>query len=403
MKILQLCHKMPYPVLDGGAYSLYHTALGLAGQGADLKVFAVNTPKNRIDPQIIPDEFKKKTQFECALINTGINPWKAFVNLFGKQSYFVERFWSEAWNSRLISILKEEDYDVVHLEHIYLCLYIDTIRKHSAAKVVLRPQNVESMLWIKYLGNGIDPVKRLYLKIAAKRLLNFERLMAGKVDGIIALTGKEAGTFRKFAPGVPVISVPLGFDFNTTGRYDFQKQYVDFPVFYHLGSMDWAPNVQGVSWFINEVMPYVLNLCPEFVLRLAGKKMPERFIKRQSDHLLVDGEVKDSLAYHEDKAVMIVPLLSGGGIRVKIIEAMALKKTVISTTIGAEGIPTTNGKNILIADSKEEFAHYIVKCSESLGFCREIGENAGKLALENFDCNSTAHNMLQFYKRVRQM
>ena len=400
MKILLLCHKMPYPLHDGGAYSSYYTSLGLASQNMNVKVLAINTPKNWIDTNRIPDDFVKKTKFEFSKVDTRFKPLHAFLNLFGERSYFVERFFSKTFNTDLIRILKKENYDIVHLEHLYLSLYIDTIRKHSKASIVLRPQNVENQVWKRVLKNNIQPVKKVYLKVATKRLEKFEMEVSKKVDGIIAISPGDAETFKIYAPKTPLIEVPAGFDFNSLSLYDFNKQFTNFPIFYHLGSMDWYPNIQGVRWFVKEVLPVIKTDCPDFVFRLAGKKMPRWIDKLQSKNLAIDGEPKDALKYHEDKAVMIVPLLSGGGLRVKIIEGMALGKTIISTSIGAEGIPYTDQQNILIADDAETFADQIKRCMGSKEFCRNIGKHAQKLAIEKYDYQKTTKKMISFYKSL---
>jgi polysaccharide biosynthesis protein PslH len=116
--------------------------------------------------------------------------------------------------------------------------------------------------------------------------------------------------------------------------------------------------------------------------------------------LVVDGEVEDSIRYQEDKAVMIVPLISGGGIRVKIIEGLSMGKVIITTSIGAEGIPYTSGKDILIADNKEEFAEHIGRCMTSIEYCSEIGNNAQILARQTFDLEIVSKTMLSFYERI---
>ena len=400
MKILQLCNKMPFPPHDGGAFSIYHTALGLISAGNDVKVFAINTPKNWIDEYAVPDGFKAATRFEFVTVDTRFKPLYAFKNLFTSESYFIERFYSKTFNEELIKILRNEKFDIVHLEHLYMCLYLETIRKYSKATVVLRPQNVENQVWFRLIKHKINPVKKFYIQIMTKRLVKFEISMANKVDAIIAISPDDEKTFRSYAPQKPVIFVPIGLGFGDIESYDFQKQFQGFPVFYHLGSMDWFPNVQGLRWFIEDVMPLINDKYPDFVFRIAGKKMPPMFEKLKSDNLVIDGEVPDSLTYHENKAVLIVPVLAGGGLRVKIIEAMALGKTVISTAIGAAGIPYTNGVNILIADTKEEFTEQILKCAWSKKFCKEIGRNAQKLALEYYDRNNTAKAMVRFYNRL---
>lgn len=401
MRILQFCHKIPYPIRDGGAFSLYHTALGLISMGIDVKVLAINTPKNRVDITCISNEYMNKTRFEFSLVDTRLNLFNALFNLFTSHSYFVERFYSGQLNADLIRIIRNDEFDIIQLEHVYLCVYLATIRRYSQAKVILRPQNIENKIWKRFLKSEINPFKKEYLRIAISRLEKFETEMAKRVDGIIAISYPDVDLLKTYAPGTPIVNVPIGINFDQIRTYDFSRQFVNFPVFYHLGSMDWLPNIQGIKWFIEMVMPEILTVYPEFIFRIAGKKMPRCLFKLQSKNLFVDGEVIDSEKYHEDKAIMVVPLLAGGGLRAKIIEGMALGKTIISTSIGAEGIPYMDQKNILIADTIEDFVGQIQKCANSKELCSEIGRNARILAMEHFSYQKTAFEMVSFYHRFK--
>jgi polysaccharide biosynthesis protein PslH len=400
MKILQLSHKMPFPLHDGGACSICNTAVGLMNGGMDVKVFAISTSRRKVDQKEVPAEYSARTRFSCCEVDTRVKPHAALLNLLSRESYFVARFWSEEWNEALVNILHEEKFDVIQLEHVYLCLYLETIREHSTAKIILRPQNVENQVWSRCIACEKNPLKRQYLRIATNRLRRFEMNAAAKVDGIIAISDADAAVFRAYAPGINVISVPLGFDFSRIMNCDLRQEYDDFPVFYHLGSMDWMPNIQGMRWFIDEVVPYIRKEYPGFRFRMAGKSMPQWFLERQDENIIVDRMVSDSLDYQRDKSIMVVPLLSGGGLRAKIIEGMALGKTIISTSVGAEGIPFTDGEDLLIANTKEEFAMQVAKCRDSREMCMKIGENARILALEYFDCNALAGKMIAFYDEI---
>ena len=289
----------------------------------------------------MPLVFKEKCSFEFSWVDTRIDPARALINLFTDRSYLVERFFSLKFNADLIRILTRQTFDIIQLEHVYLCLYLDSIRKHSHAKVILRPQNVENEVWKSVMKFKINPLKKFYLKIATTRLMKFESEMATKVNGILAISGSDADTFHSYAPEVPLLTVPIGFDISQFTPHVHFDQFNRLPVFYHLGSMDWLPNVQGIKWFIKEVIPLIKADYPDFIFRIAGKKIPRWFYRLTGSNVMVDGEVADSMQYQEYKDILVVPLFSGGGLRVKIIEAMALGKTVISTTKGAEGIPYT--------------------------------------------------------------
>jgi len=127
LKILQLCHKMPFPLKDGGSHSIYHTAKGLLSKSADVKVIALDTPRAPVSREDIPPEFMKRTRFDSITVDTRIRPLHAFLNLFTDRSYLAARFFSKECNERLTGILDREEYDIIQLEHIYLCQYLEAI------------------------------------------------------------------------------------------------------------------------------------------------------------------------------------------------------------------------------------------------------------------------------------
>ena len=400
MRILLICHKIPFPLHDGGACSIYHTAMGLAGCGADVHMLAVDTPKNPVDLSSVPPAFMDRIRFESVHVDTRIKPFRLFINLAGKSPYFVERFRSAEFAGRLKGILREKKFDIIQMEHLYMCLYLDVIRAGSEANVILRPQNVENKIWRQLAEERPWSPVSVYFRISARRLRRFEEEMARRVDGIMAISGADQATFREYAPHRPVTAIPIGFDFSRVQSVDLERQYAGPPVFYHLGSMDWRPNRQGIRWFIQKVIPHVKKDDPGFVFIIAGKKMPASPGKKDAGGLRVDPDVEDSIRYQEDKSVLVVPLLSGSGIRAKIVEGMAMGKTVISTSVGASGIPYTNGKDILIADTPEEFAFQIRRCRESETLRRHIGLNAVQLAREHYDMNRTGEKMTEFYRDI---
>lgn len=397
MKILQLCYKMPYPVRDGGSYAVYHSSLALLKMNEEVKVIAINTPKEWVDIEDIPFIYREQSRFEAVVVDTRIQAFKAFSNLFSRESYFVERFRSEALAERLTELLVNESFDIIFLEHLYLCVYLHLFRKHSRAKVILRAQNVENQLWYRVLSKKKNPLVRAFLRINTRKLEKFERQVTGMVDGIIAISPGDRQCFESWHPAARVINIPPGVVLKDP---EHDHNQVADAIFYHLGSMDWMPNQQGIQWFIRDILPAIRKQVPNFRFHIAGKKMPAWLYDLKSPQVIVDGEVEDAHQYQQDKSVMIVPLISGGGIRVKIIEAMAMGKVVISTTIGAEGIPYTPGKDILIANRPEEFVMHIQKCMESMDYRLEIGRNARDLARRTFDIEAISRQVHSFFQEL---
>jgi len=164
--------------------------------------------------------------------------------------------------------------------------------------------------------------------------------------------------------------------------------------------MDWGPNKEGLEWFLNEIWPDIETLNSELRFYIAGKHMQQQFFDYDSDNVVVEGEILDAVEFINSKAIMIVPLLSGSGMRVKIIEGMAMRKCIIATTMAAEGINCEHGKDILIADTPDEFYRAILQCITNPGKLIEIGENARRTAEKYHDISTISSRMLQIYQQL---
>ncbi|MBK9672430.1 MAG: hypothetical protein IPO70_09290, partial [Bacteroidetes bacterium] len=152
-----------------------------------------------------------------------------------KESYLIERFISADFSSKLQEVLKSQSFDIIQLEHLYLCKYIPILRMHSKAKIVLRPQNIEYIIWERYLLNLKHPIKKYLLNIANTRLKKYEQQVKKYLDGILALTKEDAEYFESFEGTCPIQIIPMGYDYEKLKQYDFEKQFTVPPIVYHLG------------------------------------------------------------------------------------------------------------------------------------------------------------------------
>ena len=151
---------------------------------------------------------------------------------------------------------------------------------------------------------------------------------------------------------------------------------------------------------LEHVWPVVHHEVPQARLYLAGRKMPDQLMQTHIDGVTVVGEVDDARRFIASKQINVVPLLSGSGIRVKIIEALSAGKVVVTTSIGAEGINYTDGKDLLIADTPDQFVEQLQRCVENAEFCNEVSRNAINLVLHEYDNTLLTERLLQFYQRV---
>jgi polysaccharide biosynthesis protein PslH len=395
MKILQICSKIPFPPKDGGSIAMNILTHGLIKSGNEVDVLAVNTPKHFIKDEEIDSDYRLKTNYQSIFIDTSIKPLAAFFNLFSSKSYNIVRFYSKEFESQLITKLKSNRYEIIQLETLWVTPYVDVIRKYSNAKIVLRSQNVEFMIWERLAEDCSNPLKKIYLKFLAKRLKVYELDMLNKYDAILTITELDTKVFKYMGCVNPIIHVPFGIDLE---KYKIDLTNLEKPSVFHIGAMDWRPNADGINWFLRGVWLVVVENCSAIKLYLAGRNMPDWLTNFKMKNVVIEGEVADSHEFINSKSIMIVPLNSGGGMRVKIIEGMAFGKTIISTSVGAEGIDYENGKNIIIADTENEFSEAIQKCINDSEFADLIARNARILAETKYDNQIICNQLSDFYK-----
>lgn len=403
MRILQICNKPPFPAVDGGAIAMNNTTQGLLSAGHEVVVLAITTPKHPINKSDLPQEYIESTKFNSVFIDTSIKIKDAFFNLFSKKSYNIERFISPEFSSQLKQVLKNSNFDIVVVESLFVTPYIKTIKANSKAKVVLRAHNVEHKIWERISANTKNPIKRSYINLLAKRLKKYEQEIMSDIDGIAAMTKVDEGLFKNLGFKKGIKAIPTGYIVNAKGELNkiVNTNEVEPNSIFHIASMDWLPNVEGVDWFLNEVWDKVYSSDPSAKLYLAGREMPERFFHLNHGNIKTVGEVKSAKEFYLSKQIMIVPVLSGSGMRIKIIEGMALGKVIVSTTIGAEGINCTPGKNILIADTPQAFADAILHCLQHPEFVEEIGKNAQQLIEEQYSNQNISDQMISFFKDLQ--
>jgi polysaccharide biosynthesis protein PslH len=397
MKILLLCNKSPWPLHEGGPIAMYAIISGLLKAGHQVKVLAANTNKYFIDPGSLPQEFSQATSIEFAYIDLSIHPLDALKNFILRTSYHVSRFRNRDFENKLMRILQNEEFDIVQCEMLYTTVYLDTIRRYSKAKIVLRAHNVEHLIWQRIAGNSRNPIKKYYLDHLFTTLKKYELGILDKVDGIAAITSTDADFFRQVAGRTPLVSIPFGID---PDKYPDPDSHEKGTGLFHIGSMNWLPNSEGIQWFLKEVWPEVRETFPALILYLAGRMMPEWLLSSNIEGVVINGEVPDAINFMKEHRVMIVPLFSGSGIRIKIIEAMTAGKVVISTSIGAEGIEYENRKHLLIADTRAQFVKAITEITENEDLADSIASNARKLMLGKYDNTAIIGRLTGFYESL---
>lgn len=363
MRALFLCPRIPWPLNDGGNLAMMAMAELWKSEGYDVTLFCLNTRKHHIDPQSLPERLTERIQLISSTIDTTIRPWDAFLNLFARgESYNVQRFHSWDAEDRLKKILQDQSFDVVVFESLFTTPYLPIVRRYSDATILLRSHNVEHMIWDRLASACTSWLKKTYLHFLARRMESYEKRVLSQFDGILSISTSDELVYKKWSPEVPLLTIPMSIDLK---RYELQSTGTANGLsLFHLGAMDWMPNREGIQWFLEEIWPSVHREFPELEFHLAGRAFPPAMMTGLPDGVKAHGAVEDAADFMLDKPIMVVPLKAGGGIRIKILEGMARGKAIISTRIGAEGIPVTHGQQLMLADTAEEFIQAIRQCQD---------------------------------------
>ncbi len=357
MKILQLCKKFPYPLTSGEAIAVTYLSKALHKQGCEITLLAMNTTKHFVDINSLPENFNHYKEIHTVLVDNKITPGGAIKNLFSSGSFHVDRYRSEDFAQKLKDLLIEHRYDIIQLETMYLSPYMDLIRAHSEALLVMRAHNIEHEIWQRISRNTKFLPKRWYLNYLSSKLERFELSVLNDYDFLVPISEKDLQKYRNLGYMNGAKTIPIGLDIN-----DYKmpiNSRLDTMSLSFIGGFDWFPNKEGVLWFLDRIWPDIHREFPLLKLYIAGRQMPDSLYRYKNKNVYALGDVEDSRAFMAQHTATLVPLLSGSGTRVKILEGMALGRIVVTTSLGLEGIPAQHGEELLIADDLDGFREAI--------------------------------------------
>ncbi len=398
MKILQITNKVPYPENDGGAIACMNMLRGLHSNGNKVTLLSMVTLKHPVALEDIPTEVKSIADIHLVAVPAPITILGGLKNLlFSRLPYNAQRFIDKTFREKLVNLIQQQPFDLIQFEGLYVCPYIHIARENTTAKIVYRAHNIEHEIWER-TARITKGIKKWYLRNLSKRIRRFEGSFINKYDLLVPITSRDGDMLNRMGNTKPVQVSQTGID---VSKFTANKSgSVEYPSLFHIGALDWSPNQEGLIWFLENCWPAILKQKPEIKFYIAGRKAPEWLkSKLVQPNIFFEGEVDDAHEFMRAKAIMIVPLLSGSGMRIKIIEGMALGKTIVSTSIGTEGINTSHNMDILIADNAKEFIHSVLQAAKNKSMFEEIGKNAHKFIHENFNNLVITEQLANFYKK----
>ncbi len=318
------------------------------------------------------------------------------ANLASPYPYIVTSHYTDRFQGRLADILGRERFDCLICEWTP---YAAFIRKVAGIKKVIVAHNVESAIWRGYLANETNPFKKLYIRNQTLKVVRFERECFSWADGATAVSEGDAAKIRAIGLKYPVEVIDNGVDVE---YFKPRQETIDRDMLAFTGSMDWRPNQDAAAYFAHEIFPLIRERRPRarafFVGRDPGKRVLDL---ARIDGIAITGTVDDVRPYIGKAGAYIVPLRIGGGSRLKIIEAMAMGKAVVSTSVGAEGLRVRDGENILLRDTPGDFAEAAVACLDDAGLSSRLGEGGLETVANHYRWEELGRRFGEYLCRVQ--
>lgn len=287
------------------------------------------------------------------------------------------RYRSATMRERVSALESQHQFDAKVCDFLFPSINLENLPSWT-----LFQHNVETIIWERHAESGRTIAHKAYFAMQAKKMMRWEKQVCQSVGHTIAVSTIDEELMRHRFGVTNVSSVPTGVDTLYFERPSFSTSQHDL-VF--VGSMDWMPNIDGMRWFLAEVFPLIQAKRPGTTLAIVGRNPPQAILDAAADpHVSVTGTVPDVRPFLWESSLAIVPLRIGGGTRLKIFEAMAAGTPVVSTTIGAEGLPVEQGKTIQIADDPQSFADHCLRLLKDEGTRHAIADNALNMVVKNF-------------------
>jgi glycosyltransferase involved in cell wall biosynthesis len=411
MRILQLTPRLSYPPSDGGRVVMLQVATAMQRAGADVRILSLNPQKQHASVDAARQSLDP-IPIDAVDIDTSAHVRAALRSLRIGAPQLVARFYSPQFAERLQTILHTERTDVVQIESPFLLPYVPLIRAVSRVAIILRSLNVEFRIWEQMAARESGLPRPTMMRAVARSLRRYEIKHLNTCDAIVAITDDDARDFRALGCTRPIYVLPGGVDVADVDaaartppsqpagrqRSDAEQQPTpSSPRVGFLGSLDYRPNQEAALWIAESLRPQLRGA----EIHIAGSSAPAWLHERlEASDVTFDGRVADAADFIRSMRVMIAPLFSGGGMRIKILEAMAQGRPVVATTIGAAGIDVTPGENILLADDAIAFADSVSALLRDQSLAASIGNAGRRLVGSRYSTDVLARGLLAFYDEL---
>ena len=394
IRILFLSPTVPFPLTDGGRIRVFNLLKQIATQD-DVTLLALETQ---------PTDAEGVAQLQQLGIRVHLVPnaqtlpsvsfatlLKAFLK---RQPITVVRYDLPAYRQKFKELIATGTFDLVHYEMFH------TAQFHTEARLpsVLSQQNVDSAIWRRLCGETVNPFYKFAYWTQQLAFQRYERILSPKFDAVTCTSDIDAAVFQRHCAEDVIEIIPNGVDV-THYLPDFSAEAPAHLIY--IGSMDWYPNEDAVDFFADEVLPEIQERVPDVRFSIVGGNPSARVQKlAERKGVVVTGRVLEIKPYFAEATVFVVPLRIGSGTRLKILEALAMGKAIVSTSVGAEGLDLKDGEEIFIADESTVFAEAVTRLLTDASLRRRIGENGRARVERDYDWRSIGEKLHLLYTKI---
>ncbi len=397
MRILQLCLKIPFPTTDGGSVAMHNLTSILSNALYQTDVIAFDTNKQQNLHDEIPISYKSKHNAAYVKLDLSIKFINAFKNLFSSKSFNISRFWNDNMCNTLENKLNAYTYDLVIIESLFMLPYLDLIKKKHSGKVIYRSHNIEYKVWESKASEENFFIKKWYLSLLAHKMKQYELYQSFKTNGILSISFADYEFYKGINKNHPVLFFPLKLKVNPISSIINKNKK---PVFYFIGGMNWSPNITAVNFIEQQILPLLVANKFDGKIIIAGKYMPTSWLKRSNDIVSYVGEIIDLEKFSDEVDVLIAPLFTGGGLKIKMIEALALGKQVITNRESIKALPSEGHNSVFEANDALSFTNSILSIYNNPELLLSKNEITKEFLNKYFSLNTAADQLETFLATI---
>ncbi|OGP22184.1 MAG: hypothetical protein A2054_01215 [Deltaproteobacteria bacterium GWA2_55_10] len=388
MNILYLSHKNPVLEDEGAKIVIMGTLRHLAKKGC--RITLVYLDQDGVGRETL-------SEFCEEAVPVPHRPGSMYsgmaMSMLAGMPYSVWMFRNRAFRQALRETVKRRSFDLVHMETALLQQYADCLRP---LPILIRHHNLEADLLLQRARAEKNAVNRMALSWQGKRLASFEADAVNSTERSVTISAVDkARIIEAYGCKPPIDVIPSGIETSNETALAQREHCLVFS-----GRIEWGPNAEGIEWFVRNVFPIIVKKFPQLKLYIVGGAPPKRIRELGCGSIKVTGFVESVIEFIDRAEVYVVPLLSGSGMRLKILEAMSRKKAIVSTSKGAEGISCRNGRDLMIADAPEDFARAVIGLLSDKDKNARMGQEAFRTVREHYSWESVADSFIAAYEEM---